>query len=66
MKPTINTDEINDLIRIAQVLKMRCGLLADELAKKKRGPLSGAAINASDSARASELKLAHILREILG
>ncbi len=62
----MNTDEISQLIRMAQVLKVRSGLLADELAKAKRGPQSGAALNASDCAFNAEKKLNRILTDILG
>lgn len=62
----MNTDSINDLIRLAQVLKVRCGILADDLAKNKRGPLAGRARKAGDQAQDAERKLASILSDILG
>ncbi len=62
----MNTDEISQLIRIAQVLKVRSRLLADELAKAKRGPQSGAALNASECAADAEKKLSKVLTDILG
>ncbi len=61
----MSTDEINNLIRMAQVLKVRTGFLADELAKNKRGPEAGSARKASDLAREVEAKLSSILIKIL-
>ena len=61
----MNTNDLNDLIRLAQVLKVRCGLLADELAKNKRGPQAGRARKAGDQVRDAERKLASILTDIL-
>lgn len=62
----MNTDEISQLISLAQVLKVRTRLLADELSKTQRGPQSGAALNASDCATDAEKKLSQILTDILG
>lgn len=62
----MSTDELNALIRLAQVLKMRCGLLANDLVKAKRGPQAGRARKAGEEAREVERKLASILSDILG
>lgn len=55
-----NNDDLNQLVRLAQVLKMRAELLASELAAK-HGPLSAKARKASDLACQAERKLIDIL-----
>lgn len=62
----MNTSDISDLIRLAQVLKVRCDLLANELVKNKRGPQAARARKASDDALFAERKLVSILNDILG
>lgn len=62
----MDTTDLNQLIRMAQVLKVRTRLLHTELVKAKRGDLAGSALNASDLAEDTEEKLICILQDILG
>lgn len=61
----MTTDEIDKLIRMAEVLKVRSNLLASELAKSKRGPQAARAQNVSTLADNSAQMLKSILRDIL-
>lgn len=54
------TDDLTQLIRMAQVLKMRTGLLADELGRLSYGPEAGSARRAADDAQSAEKRLIQI------
>jgi hypothetical protein len=65
MSQPINAADLESLIRMAQVLKMRAGFLADDLVQAKRGNLAGSARRASSLAHDTEKKLNSILTAIL-
>ncbi len=62
----MNTDEIEQLIRMAQVLKVRSRMLSHELAKAKHGPQSSRATQVHYLAQDAEDKLTAILEDVLG
>lgn len=61
----MDTTDLNQLIRLAQVLTVRCRLLSHELEKAERGPQSKAALKAADFAAQAEAKLNRIMQDIL-
>ena len=62
----MNLEEIEQLIRMAQVLKVRARMLSSELAKAKHGPQSSRATQVHYLAENAEQKLASILEDVLG
>lgn len=62
MKP----EEIEQLIRMAQVLKSRARLLSADLSMAKHGPQSSIATQVAYLAEESEKKLNRILSDVLG